>query len=216
MSMKASWGVAVLLGFVAVAEGGYILSHRAAASTQPAEPAARPAAEEISRWDRQLRDEIARAGKLGDKDFDALFGDDFFRRRVDPFAEIDRVRRRLEEGLDATDRTLFRDSFKDWFTKRIDLGPITTKVSDEGRNILVTFGIPGLDVDSVKLDVNANRIRLRYEAREEATKGGTDVESATSVEKVVPLPAGADPAGFDVRKGKDSIILVFHRAGHAA
>ncbi len=77
------------------------------------------------------------------------------------------------------------------------------------------LGIPGLKENSVKLDVNANRIRFRYEASKDVKKGGSDFETTESVEKVLPLPAGADPNGFVVRKGKDEITLVFHRIEHA-
>ncbi|MGZ6971389.1 MAG: hypothetical protein ACXVID_06975 [Thermoanaerobaculia bacterium] len=76
--------------------------------------------------------------------------------------------------------------------------------------------VPGLDEGSAKFDVNANRIRFRYDTRKEVKKRGSDVETSERVEKVLPLPPGADPSGFEVRKGKDEITLVFHRIEHGA
>ena len=216
MGTRAPWGIAALLGVACLAEAGYIVAHRANASAPPGAKSARPAEQELSRWESRLHDAITRSGKLEDHDFDALFGDDFFKRRFDPFTEVDRIGRRLEQGLDASDRELFRDSFRDWFSRRMDLSGITTKVSEQGKNVDVTFGIPGLDEDSVKFDVNANRIRLSYDARTDVKKGGNDLKTATSVEKILPLPADADPNGFEVRKGKDEITLVFHRLEPAA
>jgi HSP20 family molecular chaperone IbpA len=163
-----------------------------------------------------VREEITRTGALGEKDFDELFGDDFFRRRLDPFEEIDRVRTRLENDFAGTERDAFRTSFDGWFSKRIGLDGITTKIADRGKDVAVTFGIPGLDEDSVKFDVNADRIRMSYATRKDVKKNGSDVETSTSVEKILPLPAGADPAGFEVQKGKDEITLVFHKFEHAA
>jgi hypothetical protein len=215
MGTRAPWGIAALLGVACLGEAGYIVTHRAAASS-PSERAVAPPAEDLDRWERRLHDEIARTGRLGDKDFDALFGDDFFRRRFDPFAEVDRVSRKLEDGLEASERGLFSSSFHDWFSKRMDLAGITTRIADQGQNVLVTFGIPGLDEDSVKFDVNANRIRFRYDARKDVKKGGKDVETSEDVEKILPLPRGADPNGFEVRKGKDEITLVFRKTRHAA
>ncbi len=129
-------------------------------------------------------------------------------------AEIDRTRRRLEEGLGGPERSLFGSSFHDWYSRRMDLAGITTKVASQGKDVTVTFGFPA-STSSVKFDVNANRIRFRYEARKDVKKGGSDVETAESLEKVLPLPAGADPNGFEVRKGKDQVGLVFHKIERA-
>ncbi len=216
MSIKAPWGIAALLGVACLAEAGYIVAHRASASPPAGAEATQPASQDLDTWEHRLRDEIARNGKVGERDFDSLFGDDFFRRRFDPFAEVDRVSHRLEEGLDGADRALFRTSFQDWFSKRMDLAGLSTKVAEKGKDVAVTFGIPGLDENSVKFDVNANRIRLNYDARKDVKKNGSDVQTATSVEKVLPLPADADPNGFEIRKGKDEITLVFHRIDHPA
>ncbi|HQQ76167.1 MAG TPA: hypothetical protein PLB01_02340 [Thermoanaerobaculia bacterium] len=211
MGTRVPWGIAALLGVACLGEAGYIVTHRAAASSPPGRAVTQPPQEDLDRWERRLRDEISRTGKLGDGDFDTLFGDDFFRRRFDPFAEVDRVRRKLEDGLEASERRLFSESFRNWFSKRMDLTGITTKIADQGKDVSVTFGIPGLDEDSVRFDVNASRIRLRYDARKDVKKGGGDVQTSETVEKILPLPSGADPNGFEVRKGKDEITLVFHR-----
>lgn len=216
MSMKAPWGIVALLGVACLAEGGYIFAHRAGATPPARVDAAPPASQDLDRWEHRLHDEIARTGKLADHDFDALFGDDFFRRRFDPFTEVDRIGHRLEEGLDRSERALFHSSFEDWFSKRMDLNGISTKVAEQGKDVKVTFAIPGLDENSVKFDVNANRIRMSYSAHTEEKKGGNELETATNVEKILPLPVDADPNGFEVQKGKDEITLVFHKLEHAA
>lgn len=216
MGIRTPWGIAALLGVACLGEAAYIVAHRASASSPPGRDVTRPADEELARWEKRLHEEIERTGELKDKDFDNLFGDDFFRRRFDPFAEVDRVGRQIEKGLDSSERSLFKSSFHDWFAKRMDVSGVTTKVADEGKSVLVTFGVPGLDEGSAKFDVNANRIRFRYDTRKEVKKRGSDVETSERVEKVLPLPPGADPSGFEVRKGKDEITLVFHRIEHGA
>jgi len=215
MANKAPWGIVVLLGIVCLAEAGYIM-HRAAGSTPPGGAATLPPGENLDHWKNRLHEEIARTGKLVDKDFDQLFGDDFFRQRFDPFAEIDRAHRQLEKSFAGSERALFDSSFQDWFSKRMDLAGITTKIAEQGKDVTVTFGIPDLKENSAKFDVNANRIRFRYDTRKDVKKGASDVETTESVEKIVPLPDGADPNGFEVRKGKDEITLVFHGIAHAA
>ena len=216
MGIRAAWGIAALLGVGCLAEAGYIFAHRAGATPPAGVEVTPPASQDLGRWEHRLRDEIARTGKLADHDFDTLFGDDFFRRRFDPFAEVDRISHRLEEGLDRSERALFRTSFQDWFSKRMDLTGISTKVAEQGKDVKVTFDIPGLDEDSVKFDVNANRIRMSYAARTDEKKGTDELRTATSVEKILPLPADADPNGFEVQKGKDEITLVFHKLEDAA
>ncbi len=125
---------------------------------------------------------------------------------VDPIRDVDRWEQRLQKELTSAGR----------IEERIDLSGITSKVEDKGKNVAVTFGIPGLDTDSVKLDVNSDRIRLRYGALQTEKKGNTTAESVENYEKIIPLPDGVDPAGFTVTKGKDKLTLVFRKAERAS
>lgn len=216
MWTKVVWGVVALLGIACVAEGAYIVSNREADRPPVAVNPAVDPIPDLDKWEQRLQTELASAGQIEERDFDRLFGDDFFRHRLDPFAEIGTVQRELDNRLEGRERQLFDSSFRNWFEKRMDLTGITSKVENGGKTVAVTFGIPGLDTDSVKLDVNADRIRLSYGARQTEKKGNTTVEASESFEKIFPLPDGADPTGFTVRKGKDELTVVFKKSQPAA
>jgi HSP20 family molecular chaperone IbpA len=216
MSTRVLWGVVALLGVTCIAEGSYIASNRRAERPPDAANPAVDPVRDLDKWEQRLQSDLASAGRLEDRDFDRLFGDDFFRQRIDPFAEIDKVGREIGNRLEGRDRELFGSAFRNWFEKRIDLTGITSKVQDKGKNVAVTFEIPGLDTDTVKLDVNADRIRLSYGALKTEKKGKTTTEAVASFEKIIPLPDGVDPTGFTVQKGKNELTVVFRKAGHTA
>jgi len=67
-----------------------------------------------------------------------------------------------------------------------------------------------------RVDVDANRIRLTYGTGKNTTRGNETVQTSESFEKIIPLPENADPSGFEVRKGKDTLTLVFRKTGHPA
>jgi len=218
MSHRVLWGAIVLLGAACLVEGVYIVNRRAVASAAPA-PASASANDVAHRLDlleNRLRSEMAGADRFDAQVFDRLFDDEFFRSGFDPFREIGRVEKRLALGLDTDRRPAFETSFQDWLRQRIDLTAMTPKVTDEGKDVLVSFRIPGLDAGSVKVDVNANRIRMTYGAQADSTKAGATVRMAESYEKIVPLPENADPNGFEVRKGKNELTLVLRKSHPAA
>ncbi len=211
MTNRTLWGAVLLLGVACAAEGSYILQHREPERPRPAPGLARDATRDLDRWTADVREEIGRAGKVGEREFDNLFGDRFFDKRVDPFAEIGRVEREVRERLVGKDRGRLDDSFRDWFGKRIDLAGISSRVEEKGGKVDVTFDIPGLDAKSVKVDVNPNRIRLGYEATGKATSGGATARLSESFEKLLPLPEDADPNGFEVRKDRSHLTLIFNK-----
>lgn len=216
MSTRILWSVVALLGVTCVAEGAFIVSNRPVNRPPDAANSAVDPIRDLDQWEQRLHKELADAGRIDTRDFDRLFGDDFFRNRIDPFAEISKIQHEMEHRFQGRDSELFGNAFRNWFEKRIDLTGITSKLVDKEKTLAVTFGIPGLDTDSVKLDVNADRIRLSYSALDTEKKGKTTTEDFESFEKIIPLPDGADPTGFTVKKGKDALTIVFRKAGHAA
>lgn len=111
--------------------------------------------------------------------------------RPDPFAEM------LE--------------FPDWFGDRMDLAGIQEKTRETDKEVVVEMKINGLDKDSLKIEVDDSRIRAAYDAQKREEKkdaSGREIfrrESVQHFEKIIPVPADADPRKSRIVKEGDVV-----------
>lgn len=149
--------------------------------------------------------------------FDELFGDAFFGRRWDPFQEMERVQRRMESLLSPQEAKALQPCFRDWFSARMDMSDVATYIRYDKEQITVRLKVPGLLKDSAVVGVSQDRIRLSYLAKtvnEEWDAIGRVAgrsESSISFEKLMPVPAGADPGSAKVSQEAGMILIAFAR-----
>lgn len=110
---------------------------------------------------------------------------------------------------------MFGESWNDWFQDRMGLTGIRSEVVVTDKEVVVSFKIPGLKADSLEVDVNEQRIRAAYSARtveeKKADGGVTQTESVRRFEKILPIPAAADPARRRIVREGDSFKVIFER-----
>jgi HSP20 family protein len=142
--------------------------------------------------DQARKDHLERR-EIPFKDFDDLFDDRFFGRRFDPFAEM----RELEKR--------FQSEFGE------------TKTAETDKEVIVELSIPGLDKDSLIIDVNESRIRIAYDARrvqDRKDAGGRRVmrsESSQHFEKILPVPENADGRSSRIEREGGAVKIIFPR-----
>lgn len=172
---------------------------------------------EQDKWIEQARENLLRGAPIPFKDFDALFDDAFFSRRRDPFAEMLEFQKRLDSELGGREKTLFGRSWSHWFGDRMDLAAIQGKIRETDNEVIVEVKIRDLDKDSLKIDVNASRIRVAYDAKKsEERKDGDGREIFRSdmvqhFEKIMPLPANADSRKSRIVKEGDVVKIIFEK-----
>lgn len=210
MRQRAFWMFVTL--FVAlitangVAKGG--------SSDGPATAAPDPWADQ-EQWIEQARKSLLQGSPIPFKDFDQLFNDEFFSRRRDPFAEMLEFQKRLDSGLGSQEKTLFGRSWNDWFGDRMDLTAIREKTRDTGKEVVVELKLAGLDKDSLNINVNDSRIRVAYDAKkveDKKDRSGREIfksESIQHFEKILPIPANADPLKSRIEKEGDVVKIIF-------
>lgn len=117
-----------------------------------------------------------------------FFDDELFKPSLDPFKEFDNL-------------PLLDQPWDGWFAK--------TKETD--KDVVVELTIPGLDKDSLKVDVNSSRIRVAHEARKVHDHG----EMESRFEQVLPVPEDADGRNARVSRDGDVVRITFPRKIHA-
>lgn len=170
-------------------------------------------------WQDRVQKDLEAGRPVPPARFDELFDDAFFGTRADPFALIDGFDEHFRPLLDDRDRSSFGRSWRDWRNDRMGLGAVKSRVEQKDDSVVLVFDVPGLDADSVKVDVTRGGVRLVYDAftvEKKTDATGRVVarsESSSRFEKVVPVPPGADPEKYRVEKKGKTIRLVFERRG---
>lgn len=167
------------------------------------------------RWMEQARKNLLRGSPIPFKDFDDLFNDQFFSRRRDPFAEMLEFQKRLDSELGGQEKSLFGRSWSGWFDDRMDLTAIQEKTRETDKEVIVELKIRGLDKDSLNINVNGSRIRVAYDTKklEDKKDGkGREIfksESVQHFEKIMPIPAKADPQKNRIEREEDVVKIIF-------
>lgn len=202
MKNKLLWCAVGVLGVTCVGQGYYIHAQNKRNE--------RPAIEEFGKEQYE---------------FDDLFNDDFFARRFDPFAKIENFHKGLGPLLPNEERSLLDRSWRDWFEDRMAVADIHPEIETTDEQVILSLKIPGLEGESLNININDDRIRIAYDIRTlQDKKDGQGAsyfrsQSVRHFEKILPIPDGADPkrnriVHEDGVKGR-VVKIIFEKGGRA-
>ena len=103
--------LAIILAAVCAAEGFVIYK-------QLGKDAVKNADDTFETFSSSLRDKFKKNQKERHDEFDRFFDDDFFSMQTDPFAEMERMQKQLDEMMGRQSRGMFNDSWNSWFGDR--------------------------------------------------------------------------------------------------
>lgn len=213
MREKLLWCAVGALGAACVGQGCYIYTQH--------EKRRRPAVEDFwkeqDEWISETRKNMLGGGPIPFRKFDELFDDDFFGRRFDPFSEVESFHKRFSPLFPNDERSLLGRSWRDWFQDRMGVADIRPEIKTTDDQVILSLKIPGLAGESLNIDVNADRIRIAYDAKtlqEKKDEGGGSYFKSRSVrhfEKIMPIPDGADPEKSRVLQEGDTVKIIFEK-----
>jgi len=113
----------------------------------------------------------------------------------------------FEDFNDALDEGLFGEPFEP--------PAVQARTRTTGKQVVVELTIPGLDKDSLDIEVKDARIRIAYDARTvQAKKDGRGreyfrSESRRHFEQIIPVPAEAEAGKSRLAREGDTVKIVF-------
>lgn len=169
--------------------------------------------EEFEKWREKVRGQVGRGAPLLDPDFDGFFDDAYFSRGFDPFAEMERIHRRMSEEFIESERAMFDDAWWRWYGRRMKLGRFKMRTERTDSTVTIVLEVPGLASKTADISVTRDRIRLSFTARTRSVggRGGTtDVsESEEIYVKIMPLPSEAEPGSEKVEIKGETVRIRF-------
>lgn len=212
MSQTVLWAVLLVLAAVGAGQGP-----SASARDRGEKPAVRDLLAEHRKWLDEVRRHLFRREPVPFSRFDDMFGEDFFGPGDDPFREMEGFRRRMRALLGEAERPLFSRSWDDWSESRMNVASMRPELKTTEDEVILAIKVPGLDGESLSIDVNEDRIRVSYDAKivrdDKDEKGGAyfKSESAQHFEKVMPIPEGADAKDNRIVREGDTVRIIFKK-----
>jgi HSP20 family molecular chaperone IbpA len=147
---------------------------------------------------------------------DRFFSDDFFRKRNDPFTEIDefhqRMNRMMREGLGPS----FENSWDAWFSNRFlgGGGDVEIHTEENADSYVITLEVPNLKDNKLNITINEDGISIEGEltqiAERKDAKGNvlSRQEVHRSISQQFPIPHDADHEGARIDNKGDAIEII--------
>ncbi|OGS14382.1 MAG: hypothetical protein A2234_10480 [Elusimicrobia bacterium RIFOXYA2_FULL_58_8] len=211
MSTKTLYGVIGLLLIACLGQAYYIYSKK------PASPLAASRTDWPSRTDKlqqDVRQKLRKGEALQPALFDDFFNDEFFGRRFNPFAEMERMHRQMAEMFRESEKLQFDDSWGKWFSERIGMGEFKTAISRTDKNVVLAMTIPGVDGKNADININNDRIKISFTIRNVQDKKDSVAmrsETSQSYVKIMPFPDDAVPGTAKTVMDKHTIIITFDK-----
>ena len=198
MTHRILWCAVGVLGAICLAQ-----TYRLHAQKAPPRPMFQDIVTQQDRWIEEMTRELSPKTSVPFGKFDELFNDEFFKRNIDPFREIEEFHRRVGPALSDEQRPLFGRSWDDWFHERMEVSDIRSGIKTTESEVIVSFRIPGLQGASLRIDVNPNRIKVAYAVK--------TAKSTRRFEKIMPIPAEAEALKYRTAREGDTFKIIFKR-----
>ena len=138
-----------------------------------------------------------------DKVMNEIFDQNFFHHSRDPFKEMDRFQKEMDQYLGQNN---FSSGFDDWFGNRFGDLPVSSIDRDEDDDFIY-YKIDTNDLEVKSADVNIDNGTVSISV--ELVSKTSVAETASSLSQRFPVPADVDPDSVQLDIENDEIIVRF-------
>lgn len=144
-----------------------------------------------------MRPEDVTEDQMVNSIFNRWFNDDFFRMRQDPFADMQRLRQKLQKPFDS------------WYGKKF--GGNVTEIKRREDDAAVYYEIGGKDTPPKNLDVKVERGLVTVTGRQEQKSQGQHIQTffSSTFTRSIPVPEGVDENKVTMKEENGKIVLRF-------
>ena len=147
--------------------------------------------------------------------FDKYFNDDFFSREQNPFDELEKFHKRMEDMMGKSLNDSFSKSWDSWLQDRFSptKDQMDMKTEESKDEYTITISVPDLHDNKLVIDIDENGISIKGDFKQLFEKKDSDgrviskQEKRKSIEKRFPIPHDADYEKADVKQLENEIII---------
>ncbi|MGZ3726021.1 MAG: Hsp20/alpha crystallin family protein [Pseudobdellovibrio sp.] len=150
---------------------------------------------------------VTEAGIEPEKFFDSLFNDDFFGRSKDPFAEMQRMQKRMLEEFKNQN---LEGSFDNWYKKRFGGGKVGDVSQREDADfIYYEIETDHRNIQQLNVDVKNGRVMINGQFEEKKESGNTNSIYSSSFTRSLPTPQNVDAEHFKIDRSEGKVTVKF-------
>lgn len=169
----------------------------------------------VDGWIGQINTKLQSDKPVGSEDFDSFFNDSFFSGSDDPIRDIELVQKKINSKLGEKQKN-FDASYGKWVSDKMSAADLSPEVVSDDKHITVNLKNQQGQSGSMKVKVDGKRIKISYLRKEKRQKTNPDGSLSPSSfmkrnQRIMAVPAGADPDRYKVRSSKSSVSVIFDR-----
>lgn len=162
----------------------------------------------------KLNDRLDSDKPLTSGDLDTVFDEAFFSSSDDPVRDMDTVSRKVSAKL--ADKERFDKPYARWADAKLYPAEFSPEMSSDTAHITVTLTEPENAVGQAQVNVARGRIKIYYESQEVSAASSADggesyASSVKGRHRAMPVPKGADPARYEMKREDNAVTIVFAR-----
>ena len=169
----------------------------------------------IDAWIGQVNGKLQSDKPVSAEDFDSIFNESFFSASEDPIKDLELAQKKIGPKLGEKQKD-FDASYGKWVSGKLSPADLNPEVVSDDEHITVKLMNPQADSGSMKVKIDARRIKINYarEEKRQVTNPDGSVSSSSFTkrnQRVMAVPKGADPDKYRVRASKGSVSIIFDR-----
>lgn len=137
------------------------------------------------------------------------------KRREQSGSDVDGLKKMMTPAQRQESESLQGRAFEEWFQAKAAVSGIKTEVQVTDNQVIVTFKVPGLRADTLKVAVSDVLIRANYSARsfiEDKNAGGAyGAEAIRQFETIMPVPSNAEPKKHRFVPEDEGFKIIFEK-----
>lgn len=141
--------------------------------------------------------------------------EELHQRRSQWGADVDSLKKMMTPAQRQESDSLQGRAVEEWFQAKAAVSGIKTDVQVTDNQVIVTFKVPGLKADTLKIAVSDVLIRANYSARsfiEDKNAGGAYAgEAIRQFETIMPVPSNAEPRKHRFVPVDEGFKIIFER-----
>jgi HSP20 family molecular chaperone IbpA len=122
-------------------------------------------------------------------------------------ADIENLKKQMTPQQQQEQEGILGKAFEEWFQAKVSVSGIRSEIKSTDSQVIVSFKIPGLRTETLKIVINDVLIRASYSARSFIE----DVEAVRQFETVMPIPVDADSRRHRFVPEGDGFKLIFEK-----
>lgn len=130
-------------------------------------------------------------------------------------ADIENLKKQMTPPQQQEQEAILGKAFEDWFQAKVAIAGIRSEIKSTDSQVIVSFKIPGLKTETLKIVINDVLIRASYSARsfveDKDARGEYRSEAVRQFETVMPVPANADARRHRFVPEGDGFKIIFEK-----